>query len=82
MISRSPLSSALGCAILLGKIMDNIFRYFKLDRLSIPIIDILETTDYRLSSNILLFCKTMTEKFLQIGTFILIFELIHAYQWS
>jgi hypothetical protein len=35
-----------GCVILLRKIIDNLFRYFKLDRLSIPIINILEATDY------------------------------------
>jgi hypothetical protein len=39
-----------GCAILLEKCIDNILRYFKLDRLSIPIINILvaSATDYLL----------------------------------
>jgi hypothetical protein len=34
----------------LRRIIDNIFRYFKLDRLSIPIIDILGATDYLLTN--------------------------------
>jgi hypothetical protein len=34
------------CAILLRIIIENLFRYFKSDRLSIPIIDILGATDY------------------------------------
>jgi hypothetical protein len=39
----------LGCAILLRIIIHNIFRYFKLDRLSIPIIDIFDDIDYRMA---------------------------------
>jgi hypothetical protein len=36
----------IGYAILLRKVMDNLFLYFKLDRLPTPIIDIFWDTDY------------------------------------